>query len=94
MHDATALIALLSNPSSALLYSSSLLLLPKRQIQLSIEKKGIINTLITFQTVLDDKWAALSPNVAINSAQIVLEEHGKLICVSIKSSMKLRPAPQ
>jgi len=49
---------------------------------------------ITFQTAFDERWVVLSTNVAINSAQKVLEEYTTFICVSIKLSMKQRPAPQ
>lgn len=92
MGDATTLPALLSTRSLALLWSSSLLLLPKCQIQLSIEEKK--KHQITFQTVLDERWVVLSTNVAINSAQKILEEHGMFMCGSIKTSMKLRPPSQ
>lgn len=91
MGDVTALPALLSTPSSAASWSSSLLLLPK-SVKFSCQLKKKNQT--TFQTALDERWVVLSTNVAINAAQKILEEYGMFICVSIKISMKLRPAPQ
>lgn len=85
MADATApLPSLLSTPSSAQLWRSSLLLLLKCQIQLSNEEGN--KKQMTFQTALDERWVVLSTNVAINSAQKVLEKHGMFIRVSIKIS--------